>query len=53
LKVKGDYVYAHGHKYHKDEIEKDQYGALWIKDGDFKNLLVLYKMVKFLKVSTP
>ncbi len=36
LKVKGDYVYAHGHKYHKDEIEKDQYGALWIKDGDFK-----------------
>jgi anaerobic selenocysteine-containing dehydrogenase len=36
LKVEGDYVYAAKHKYHKSEIEKDAFGALWVKDGELK-----------------
>ena len=33
LKVDANYVYAHGHKYPKNEVEKDKFGALWVKDG--------------------
>ena len=31
LKVEGDYYIAHGHKYHKDEVTKDKYGALLVE----------------------
>jgi len=36
LEIKGDYVYAHGHKYHKSEVKKDQFGALWVQDGELE-----------------
>jgi len=48
LKVTDKYVYAHGHKYHKDEIEKDAFGALWVKDGDTKKSIGLVKDKKVL-----
>jgi len=35
LEVDENYVYAHGHKYPKNEVEKDQFGALWVQDGKF------------------
>ena len=43
LKVEDGYVYAHGHKYHIDEIEKDQYGVLWVKDGNFNKSIGFIK----------
>ncbi len=43
LKIEGNYVYAHGHKYHKDEVEKDQYGVLWVKDGNFNKTIGIIK----------
>ena len=36
LEIKGDYVYAHGHKYHKSEVRKDDFGTLWVKDGELE-----------------
>ncbi len=37
LEFDGTYYHAHGHKYHKDEIEKDEFGALWVKGKDRTN----------------
>jgi len=48
LKVTNDYVYAHGHKYHKNEVEKDEFGALWVKDGDTKKSIGIIKDKKVL-----
>ena len=36
LKIKDGYVYAHGHKYHHTEIEQDEFGTLWVQDGELK-----------------
>jgi len=43
MKIEGDYVYAHGHKYHKSEVEKDPFGALWVKDGELKKSIGIIK----------
>jgi len=48
LKVTNDYVYAHGHKYHKNEVEKDEFGALWVKDGELKKSIGIVKDKKVL-----
>jgi len=49
VEVKGDYVFAHGHKYHKDEIEKDQFGALWVADGELKKSIGIIQDEKVLE----
>jgi len=36
LEFDGTYYHAHGHKYAKDEVTKDEFGALWVDDGNFK-----------------
>ena len=33
LHVDGDFYVAHGHKYHKDEVTKDEYGTLLVEHG--------------------
>ena len=43
LKVDGEYVYAHGHKYHKSEVKKDKFGALWVPDGEVWKSIGLIK----------
>jgi len=35
----GEYYHAHGHKYHKDEVFKDEDGVLWVEhDGHKKSI---------------
>ncbi len=36
LEFDGTYYHAHGHKYAKNEVTKDEFGALWVDDGNFK-----------------
>ncbi len=36
LEFDGTYYHAHGHKYHKSEVRKDAFGALWVKDGELE-----------------
>jgi anaerobic selenocysteine-containing dehydrogenase len=36
LKFDGEYYYAHGKKHHKDEVTKDEFGALWIEEDERK-----------------
>ncbi len=49
LKIEGDYVYAHGHKYHKDEVKKDSFGTLWVKDGMVEESIGIIKDNKALE----
>jgi anaerobic selenocysteine-containing dehydrogenase len=36
LEFDGTYYHAHGKKFHKDEVRKDKFGALWVKHGAFE-----------------
>jgi len=39
LKIDRNYVYAHGHKYDRREVEQDEFGALWVEhDGNKKSI---------------
>ncbi len=48
IKFDKEHVYAHGHKYPLAEVEKDEFGALWVKDGELKKSIGIVKDGKIL-----
>lgn len=48
LKFDGNYVYAHGKKYDRREVRKDQFGTLWVEHDGVKHSIGLVKDKKIL-----
>ncbi|QSZ42426.1 molybdopterin-dependent oxidoreductase [Sulfurimonas aquatica] len=48
LKVDRDYVYAHGKKYDRHHVKKDEFGALWVEHDGRKHSIGLVKDDKVL-----
>ena len=48
LKVDSKYVYAHGKKYNRKHVEKDEFGALWVEHDGRKHSIGLIKDDKVL-----
>ena len=49
VKVDAHYVYAHGKKFPKHEVKKDEFGTLWIEEGDHKASIGIIKDDKVLE----